>query len=62
MKDNPGMSLEALLIKRAELSQPLSEEYIEQRCREVFGDPGEFADSLKKRLDGAIKQVIKEIA
>lgn len=62
MKENPGMSLEELLIKHTELSQPLSEEYVAQRCREVFGDSEEFAACMKQRLAGAIKQVVKEIA
>ena len=61
MKNN-NMPLSDMLIAYGKASTPLSDDYIEKRANEVFGDSEQFTINLKNRIQSAIDSVVKNTA
>lgn len=57
-----NMSLSDMLTAYSKASAPLSDEYIEKRVNEVFGNSEQFTNNLKNRIQSAIDSVVKSTA
>lgn len=55
-------SLSDLLVNYAKACKPLTDEEIEQKTQEVFGDGSEFEKMLKEKISSAVSQTLAMIA
>ena len=54
-------SLSDLLVEYAEACKPVTEEQVEQKTREIFGDGTALREELSARISGAIQQVLSPV-
>jgi hypothetical protein len=57
MKSKKKMSLPELLTQYEKACEPITDEYVEKRVREVFGNPEKLEKALSEKIAGAINSV-----
>lgn len=58
MKNNKKLSLPELLTQYEKACEPITDEYVEKRVQEIFGNADDMGKTLSEKIAGAIKSCV----
>lgn len=58
-KNNRKRALSELLVAREKINKPLTEEYIQEKTREIFGQSEISGEELKSKIQDALKNSVR---